>query len=69
MEKDSGGFRYSRHSRTKRRARYSPSPMPTIPKKKPVMGPILAPAQPPSDPRIEAPNKGKSLLFKMAYLE
>ena len=53
MEKDSGGFRYSRHSRTKRRARYSPSPVPTIP----------------SDPMIEAPNKGKSLLFKMAYLE
>jgi hypothetical protein len=33
------------------------------------MGPILAPAQPPSVPKIEAPNMGKSLLFTMAYLE
>lgn len=53
----------------KRRAKYSPSARQTIPKKKPVMGPILAPAQPPSDPRIEAPNMGKSLLFTMVYLE
>ena len=69
MEKDSGGFRYSRYSRTKRRARYNPSPMPTIPKKKPIMGPILAPAQPPSVPKIEAPNMGKNLLFTVVYLE
>jgi hypothetical protein len=46
-----------------------PQPHADHPERKAYHGPDLGPAQPPSVPKIEVPNMGKSLLFTMAYIE